>query len=193
MRRWFLSYNSQDLGLMQSLEAGLRRKDPEAKIFFAPKSLRAGGLWLPELAREIAEATAFVLLVGEKGIGPWQAMEYYEALDRRVKQHDFPVVLLLLDGQPAPGLPFLRQLHWVITADPKSEKSLTLVMEAAAGGGAPPGELWRHTAPYRGLSAKTESDADYFFGRGRETAEVIGALIATPDKFPVLLGNSGVG
>ena len=39
----------------------------------------------------------------------------------------------------------------------------------------------------------TESDADYFFGRGRETAEVIGALAATPDKLPILLGNSGVG
>jgi hypothetical protein len=46
MRRWFLSYNSQDLGLMQSLEEALRRKDAEATIFFAPKSLRAGGLWL---------------------------------------------------------------------------------------------------------------------------------------------------
>jgi formylglycine-generating enzyme required for sulfatase activity len=193
MRRWFLSYNSQDLGLMETLERALRRKDPEAKVFFAPKSLRVGGLWLPELAREIADATAFLLLVGEKGIGPWQAMEYYEAIDRRVKQHDFPVVLLLLDGQPAPGLPFLRQLHWVITADPKSEKSLALVMEAAAGGGAPPGELWRHTAPYRGLYAMTESDADYFFGRGRETAEVIEVLAATPDKLPTLLGNSGVG
>src|SRR6516162_3898888 len=98
MRRWFLSYNSQDLGLMQSLEAALRRKDQDAKIFFAPKSLRAGGLWLPELACEIAEATAFLLLVGEKGVNPWQAMEYYEALERRVKQQDFPVVLVLLDG-----------------------------------------------------------------------------------------------
>jgi hypothetical protein len=68
MRRWFLSYNSQDVGLMQGLQAGLRRKDPDARIFFAPRSLRAGGLWLPELAREIAEATAFVLLVGEEGI-----------------------------------------------------------------------------------------------------------------------------
>jgi formylglycine-generating enzyme required for sulfatase activity len=194
MRRWFLSYNSQDLGLVQSLEAALRRKDAEARIFFAPKSLRAGGLWLPELAREIAEATAFVLLVGEKDIGPWQAMEYYEALDRRVKEPAFPVVLLLIDGQPAPGLPFLRQLHWVITTDPTSEKSLAQVMDAAAGvGGAPPTELWRHTAPYRGLYAMTESDADFFFGRTRETAEVIGALTATSDKLPVLLGNSGVG
>src|SRR5215472_15845058 len=193
MRRWFLSYNSQDLALMQAVEAALRRKDADARFFFAPKSLRAGGFWLPELAQEIAEATAFILLVGEKGIGPWQAMEYYEALDRRVKQLDFPVVLLLLEGQPAPGLPFLRQLHWVITPDATSEKSLTSVMEAAAGGGAPPGELWRHTAPYRGLSAMTESDADYFFGRGDETAEVIGALAATPDQLPIVLGNSGVG
>ena len=178
---------------MQAFEAALRRKDADARFFFAPKSLRAGGFWLPELAQEIAEATAFILLVGEKGIGPWQAMEYYEALDRRVKQLDFPVVLLLLEGQPAPGLPFLRQLHWVITPDATSEKSSTLVIEAAAGGGAPPGELWRHTAPYRGLSAMTESDADYFFGRNGETAEVIGALAATPDKLPIVLGNSGVG
>ena len=106
---------------MQAFEAALRRKDADARFFFAPKSLRAGGFWLPELAQEIAEATAFILLVGEQGIGPWQAMEYYEALDRRVKQPDFPVVLLLLEGQPAPGLPFLRQLHWVTTPDTTSE------------------------------------------------------------------------
>jgi hypothetical protein len=29
MRRWFLSYNSQDLALMQPFEAALRRKDAE--------------------------------------------------------------------------------------------------------------------------------------------------------------------
>src|SRR5215813_2484900 len=193
MRRWFLSYNSRDSVLTQSLEEALRRKDPTARIYFAPKSLRAGALWLPELARKIADATAFVLLVGEKGIGPWQAMEYYEALDRRVKQPDFPLVLVLLDGQAAPGLPFLRQMHWVITTNPASEKSLAQIMDAAAGDGAPPGEIWRHTAPYRGLHAMTESDADFFFGRGRETAEVVGALAAGVDTLPVLLGNSGVG
>src|SRR5262249_5247105 len=193
MRRWFLSYNSQDVGLMQSLEAALRRKDADAKIFFAPTSLRAGGLWIPELAREIAEATTFVLLVGEKGISPWQAMEYYEALDRRVKHQDFPVVLLLLDGEPAPGLPFLRQLHWVVTADPASEKSIAQMMDAGSGAGALPGELWRHTAPYRGLAAMTEADSDYFFGRGGETVETIVALAAASAHLPVLLGNSGVG
>jgi formylglycine-generating enzyme required for sulfatase activity len=193
MRRWYLSYNSQDLALMQGLEGALKRKDPDASIFLAPKSLRVGGFWLPELARQIAESTAFVLLVGERGLGPWQIIEYYEALDRRVKQHDFPVVLVLLDGRPAPGLPFLRQLHWIIAADPASEKSIAQVMDAASGGGRGQSELWRHTAPYRGLAAMTESDTDFFFGRGRETGEVIGVLAAAADKLPVLLGNSGVG
>ncbi len=193
MRRWFLSYNSQDLALMQRLEEALRNKDSDAEIFFAPNSLRAGGLWLPELARAIAEASAFVLLIGEKGIGPWQVIEFYEALDRRVKESGFPVVFVLLEGQPAPGLPFLRQLHWVITADPASEKSLAQIMDAVSGGGATPGELWRHTAPYRGLLAMTESDADFFFGRARETVELIEALVPARGKLPMLIGNSGVG
>jgi formylglycine-generating enzyme required for sulfatase activity len=193
MASWFLSYNSQDLALMQGLEAALRRKDPKAQFFFAPTSLRAGGFWLPELAKGIAAATAFVLLVGERGLGPWQVIEYYEALDRRVKQHDFPVILVLLDGVPAPGLPFLRQLHWIISADPASEQSVARIMNAAAGGGALPGELWRHTAPYRGLAAMEEKDSDYFFGREDKTVEVIKALAGAPDKLPLLLGNSGSG
>jgi formylglycine-generating enzyme required for sulfatase activity len=193
MRRWFLSYNSQDLALAQGFEEALRRKAPDDRIFVAPKILRLGGFWLPELAREIAEASAFVLLVGKNGLGPWQVIEYYEALDRRVKERGFPVILVILEGQPAPGLPFLRQLHWIITTDPASEKSLARTLDAAAGEGASPGDLWRYTAPYRGLAAMTESDTDFFFGRERETVEVITALATMPHRLPVLLGNSGVG
>jgi TIR domain len=193
MRRWFLSYNSQDFDLAQRLVTGIARKDAAAKVFFAPKSLRPGAYWMPALAKEIAEATAFVLLVGNNGLGPWQTLEYQEAFDRSRKEADFAVVPVLIDGIPAPGLPFLRQLHWIISADPASEKSVTQLMDATAGGGATPTELWRHTAPYRGLSAMTEADADFFFSRERETAEAIGALAATADRLPLLLGNSGVG
>src|SRR5690349_17084689 len=97
MRRWFLSYNSQDFELAQALEAELARKDPGASICFAPKSMRPGTYWLPALAADINGATAFVLLIGEKGLGPWQATEYYEAYGRRVKEPGFPLILLLLD------------------------------------------------------------------------------------------------
>ena len=41
-------------------------------------------------------------------------------------------------------------------SDPASEKSIQ-VMDAAADGGALPGELWRHTAPYRGLAAGSKT------------------------------------
>ena len=100
---------------------------------------------------------------------------------------------MLLDGVPAPGLPFLRQLHWIVAADPASEQSIAQIMDAAAGGGTVPGELWRYTAPYRGLAAMEEKDSDYFFGRDDKTIEVIRSLEALPDRLPVLLGNSGVG
>jgi hypothetical protein len=50
MQRWFLSYNAHDLALMRGVDATLRPMDSDAKIFFAPTRLRAGGFWLPELA-----------------------------------------------------------------------------------------------------------------------------------------------
>jgi formylglycine-generating enzyme required for sulfatase activity len=193
MRRWFLSYHSPDQALAERLKAALERKDAGAQVFFAPTSLRAGGFWSKVLAEEIAQADAFILLVGEKGAGHWQVLEYDEALDKRAKLPDFPVILVLLEGQTAPGLPFLRRLHWIITPDPSSEKDVARLLDAAAGTGTRLGELWRYTSPYRGLAAMEEKDSDYFFGRERKTVDVISALTAAADRLPVLLGNSGVG
>jgi formylglycine-generating enzyme required for sulfatase activity len=190
---WFLSYTSQDFALTQALKLGLQRREPGARIFFAPESMRAGGFWLPQLAEEIANSTAFALLVGEVGVGPWQVMEYYEALDRRVKEPSYPVILILSAKRPAPGLPFARQLHWVLSEDPTSEATIGQLIAAASGPAMRQGELWRHTRPYRGLEAMTEANSDFFFGRGRETVEVINALASERGRLPVLIGNSGVG
>ena len=193
MRRWFLSYHSPDQALAERLKAALERQDTGARVFFAPSGLRAGGFWSRVLAEEIAQADAFILLVGEKGVGDWQVLEYDEALDKRVKLPDFPVIMVLLEGQTAPGLPFLRRLHWIITPDPSSEKDVARLLDAAAGTGMRLGELWRYTAPYRGLAAMEEKDSDYFFGREQKTVEVITTLASAPDQLPMLLGNSGVG
>jgi hypothetical protein len=193
MRRWFLSYHSPDQALAERLKAAIERRDPASSVFFAPANLRAGGFWSVQLAQELAEATAFILLVGERGVGEWQLPEYAEALDRRIKSPDFPVVLMLLEGQTAPGLPFLRQLHWIVTTDPASEKDVARLFDAASGSGTRPGELWRYTSPYRGLTAMEEKDSDYFFGRKDETIEVLSVLAEAPNSLPVLLGNSGVG
>ena len=110
MRRWFLSYHSPDQALAERLKAAIERKDEGAVVFFAPESLRAGRRWAPALARAIDEAAAFVLLVTDRGIGRWQEIEYDAAFDRQVSSPDFRVVLMLLEGQPAPRLSFLKQL-----------------------------------------------------------------------------------
>src|SRR5262249_31175581 len=166
--------------LAERLKAALERKDSDARVFFAPSSLRAGGFWSKVLADEIAQADAFILLVGEKGVGDWQVLEYDEALDKLVKLTDFPVILMLLEGQSAPGLPFLRRLHWIITPDPSSERDVARLLEAASGSCTMSGEMWRYTSPYRGLAAMMEKDSDYFFGREEKTVEVLKALAAAP-------------
>ena len=140
--------------------------------------MRAGGSWSAQLAEEIAEANAFILLVGAAGVGQWQVPEYDEALDRWVKSPaDFPLIVVLLEGPSVPGLPFVRHLHFVISVDPASEKDVACLYEAASGAGMRPGELWRYTQPYRGLEAMEEKDSDYFFGRKTETVDVLSALV----------------
>lgn len=192
-QRWFLSYHTPEKDLAERLKAAIERNDPTSHVFFAPMHMRGGGFWSAQLSDEIAQATAFILLVGQHGIGDWQVLEYDEALERRVKSDDFPVILVLLEGQTAPGLPFLRRLHWIVSSDPTADKEVSRLFDAVSGRTTRPGELWRYTCPYRGLSAMGEKDSDYFFGRKNETALVLKMLANAPDQLPVLLGNSGVG
>src|ERR1700735_5465314 len=123
MQRWFLSYHSPDHALAERLKTAIESKDPSTRVFFAPSHLRAGGSWSAQLAQEIAEANAFILLVGESGVGNWQVPEYDEALDRWVKSpNEFALIVVLVEGQSVPGLPFVRRVHFVISPDPASEK-----------------------------------------------------------------------
>ena len=104
MPRWFLSYHSTDEEVAARLKAAIERKDSASQVFFAPTHMRAGGSWSAQLAQEIAEATAFILLIG-KQVGPWQVLEYDEALDKWAKApSDFPLVVVLLEGQTAPNI-----------------------------------------------------------------------------------------
>ncbi|WP_338829193.1 SUMF1/EgtB/PvdO family nonheme iron enzyme [Bradyrhizobium sp. 27S5] len=193
MQRWFISYHSPERPLAERIKEGIERHDASASIFFAPASMRAGGFWTNQLAQEIATATVFVLVLGECGIGPWQVLEYGEALDRKVTHDDLPIIVLLQEGQTAPGLPFLRRLHWIVSADLSSQATIALLFGAAANSAETPEALWRYTSPYRGLSAMEQKDSDYFFGRAKETTQVLRSLHNHPDKVPILLGNSGVG
>jgi hypothetical protein len=191
--RIFLSFNSKDMALAEAIRAGLSRLEPGANIFFAPVSL-GSGLWLPKLAGEIAEADGFLLLIGPKGIGPWQEVEYFTAFDRHVYEKSFTLVPVIAAGAQAPGLSFLRSLNWV-EAPAVTEDSALHRLLAALKGEAPTRStpLWKLVNPYRGLEAMTQTNADYFYGRTAETAAVLNGLAGKPDRLPILIGSSGVG
>jgi hypothetical protein len=191
--RIFLSFNSKDAALAEALRAGLAGIEPAAQVFFSPVSLGAG-FWLPKLADGIAEAEAFVLLIGPKGIGPWQEVEYYAAFDRHVGDRRFVLVPVLAADAQAPGLPLLRSLNWVeapvVTADEALHQLLAALKGETIANATP---LWKLVNPYHGLEAMTEANADYFHGRAVETGEVLCALADHPGRCPILIGASGVG
>ena len=192
MSRVFFSYHSPELEVAESIANALHKRDPSLEVFLAPWTLRPGVYWLPELANAIGEADAFVLLLGAHGLGPWQLLEYYEALDRRATQGRFTLVPVLLSAQ-APRLPFLRQLHLFAMPDPTSASALDALYELI--NGASRGETpqsWQMTNPYRGLSALGAADADFFFGRDALTREIVDRVRAGR-RCLWLVGNSGVG
>jgi WD40 repeat protein len=191
--RIFLSFNSKDTALAEVVRARLPAFEPDIQIFFSPVSLGAG-FWLPKLAEHIAEADAFLLLIGPQGIGLWQEVEYFTAFDRHVNDKRFALVPVIAAGAAAPGLPLLRTLNWVEAPLVTEDKTLHRLIAALKGetvASATP--LWKLVNPYRGLEAMTEDNADYFFGRTRETAAVLNALAYKPNRCPILIGASGVG
>ncbi len=191
--RIFLSFNSRDISFAEAIRAGLSTIAPEVQIFFSPISLGAG-FWLPKLAEGIADADAFLLLIGPKGVGPWQEVEYFTAFDRHVGDKRFALVPVMAAGAEAPGLSFLRSLNWVeapvITEDKVLHRLLAALRGETVASTTP---LWKLVNPYRGLEAMTEANADYFYGRTRETAAALTALADKVGRCPILIGASGIG
>lgn len=193
--RLFISYHSRDRVSVNNLVKALReRVGPGDEIFYDAHSLRGGSCWPEVLADQIAEAEAFVLLIAENGVGSWQILEYFEAFDHWVANRKPLLIPVLKEGQSAPGLPFLKHVHWIVEPDVASERCVGRILDAirtpVVGALTEP---WRHTRPYRGLLAMSEADCDFFFGRTSEMEQVLRVLQNPAGRLPILIGNSGVG
>jgi hypothetical protein len=190
--RVFLSFNSRDKNLAQVLHDNLLKLASDVTIFFSPVSLTYG-FWLPKLAQDIRECDAFILLLGRNGAGPWQELEYYEALARHRGDRSFVLVPLIVGDGFAPGLPFLRTLHWIEARELDDGHIQQLIGALHGEKQQSPSQLWKLVQPYRGLEALTEADADYFYGRDAETQTVLQTLASHSGRLPILIGASGVG
>jgi len=194
--RVFLSFHTPDRVVALGLKSAIETLLPDADVFVDQTNFRHGHLWQPSLFDAIAKAQAFLILVSCRA-GDWQKYEYYEALDRKVKDDAFvllPVIIADRAKGPAANLPGLAQLHWIESTEPTAPDPLAkLVAALQAREVAKPPEPWRAINPYRGLVALEEQDADFFFGRESETGEIIDKIIAAPGRLIALVGNSGVG
>lgn len=195
--RVFLSYHGADRALAESVRDRLVGVDPGFEIFFAPYSINVGAFWLPQLSDAIAQAEAFVLVLGSR-LGEWQKLEYYEALNKFLERQSsrdasFPLISVVTVDSP-PNLPFLQQIQNVQGRPPLTDGAIASIARALRGEAVeeqkPP---WRTVNPYRGLAALEEQDAEFFFGRESETREIIDAIAENSREALMLVGNSGVG
>ena len=190
--RVFLSYSTHDRVDAEALRKALTGQRPDLDVYFAPHRNEIGAYWLARLERELAAADAFVVLLGER-VGPWQELEYFDAL-RRNRESGRPLLAPVLLGESVPGLPFVHQLHCLDARGLGLEHLVPRIL-AALDQQSPATEAapWQQLTPYRGLMTMETQDAAYFFGRELLTTRILGAMAMTPNRLHVLVGNSGVG
>ncbi|MEM9179808.1 MAG: TIR domain-containing protein [Pseudomonadota bacterium] len=190
--RVFISYSSSDRNAVRALVDGLKQIRPDWDPFFDQYSLRTG-YWMPQLAKGVEGADAFVFLFGDR-LGPWQTIEYYGAFDKRVKDAAIPIVPVLMQDAPIPGLPFLEQLQWLQTPDLVGQDSIAQVAAALERPGrAEQSSTWRYVDPYRGLKALREEDSALLFGRDDLVIDLINSVAMPSGKVTMAVGNSGIG
>lgn len=190
--RVFLSYSTPDHAAADDMRRDLLARRPELDLYFAPRRNDAGAYWIARLEAELRTTDAVLLLLGRR-VGPWQELEYYDAL-RRNRQAGRPLIAPVLLMDVAPGLPFLDQLHRLSREDHSPETLINLILQALDGAEIGDQEpTWRLVNPYRGLLAMETQDAAYFFGREDLTGQILTRIATQPDRIQALVGNSGVG
>lgn len=207
----FLSYNRENARDAMRLRDALR--DDGLDVFMDSVHLVAGEAWLQRLQHEVAQAQAVVVLFRSDGPRGFVLDEVAWALERQRRAAAagerppaiFPVSLggvpdaRSVDPRAASLLDF-QVTVW--QADLPVPAGLLVALRAAL----PAAQVAPQRCPFCGLAVFEEADAEWFFGRLRETHEVIDALGSPPapdgridraapghHRYLLLSGDSGSG
>jgi hypothetical protein len=197
----FLSHNGADKAAV--LELARRLREAGIEPFFDKWHLVPGEAWQPALERALNDSRTCAVFLGPNGFGPWENEEMRVALSRRVSDHEYRVIPVLLPDAVLPErgrLPrFLSQLTWVDFRPGLDDAAAFDRLVAGIRGLAPEtgadGTERDSTedlvSPFRGLEVFDEAHAEFFFGREALTQHLVEQL--RDDRFLAVLGASGSG
>jgi hypothetical protein len=174
--------------------AAVRARLSEAGItsFLDRAGLPAGQPWQPFLERELGRSGAVAVFLGQR-VGSWQHREVQVALNRQGREHDFPVIPILLPSLDDEPKGFLALQTWIDmragTDDPIQLQNLIAAIRREVPEGA--AAIKAAICPYRGLLPFREEDAAFFFGRDGWIADLAAKVQAHP--LVAVVGRSGSG
>lgn len=192
----FLSHSGIDTEAARALKARIEAA-PDAKaaglqVWFDKDDLTAGEPWQAQLEDAIQRrSTAFAVYLGSKGIVNWVEAEVRLGLSRATGDNAYRFISIIAgDSDGAASLPgFAAQYQGVRDVERRPEEFQKLV-RAVLGLGVG-GELRLEDEPFFGLRAIDETRSHLFFGRERETEDLVRLLRTEP--LLMVTGDSGSG
>lgn len=187
----FLSHAGADIESAKELRR-LLGGQPGIQVWLDAEQLKPGDLWQAKIEEALQQASAFLVYVGRGGVQGYVDFEVRVALDRSIKDKSFRLIPVLGPGANPDLLPpFLKQYQWqdlreglregsdlrdlVAILKGKEVKSLEVVLPS----------------PFLGLKPFEEGDSVLFYGRDKETRQLLDRLRA--DNFLAVVGDSGSG
>jgi hypothetical protein len=99
----FLSYNSEDLDMVQEVAEALKSRG--VRIWFDVGEVQGGKRFSEELEEIIRNVSAAAVFIGASGIGPWQSEEIQACLRQSVYRGQTVIPVLLPNATEEPKLP----------------------------------------------------------------------------------------
>ena len=138
-----------------------------------------------------------IVYIGRLGIQAWVDREVRLGLVRNTHDHEgFRFIPVLGEGaDPAKLPPFVQQHQYVDLRDsqraPEQIRRLLDILRTPSSQSAVPADYWTTHSPFRGLRIFSPEDSWLFFGRDRDTDELLTRLGRAPAL--AVIGNSGSG
>lgn len=177
----FLSHSGADTEAASELKrrilASEAAKTAGLTVWFDKDDLNPGDIWQRELADAISKrATAFAVYVGSRGVVNWVEREVSLGLSRATGENAIPFIpILAADASGSKSLPPFVAQHQSVRDPLNDQQEFAKLLTTIVAGP----EKRRFDAtdqPFIGLRSMTEDWADRFFGREKETEQVVTLL-----------------